>query len=112
MRQNLPMATAAQAPGFSANPDGTAGPSVEALGLVTIGPMVQRAPPDGYSPEVQSADTPAAGEAPPAAGAPPAAAAGAAAAAGEPDIERLADRVWQVVRRKLALERERRHGLP
>ena len=33
-------------------------------------------------------------------------------AAAEPDIEKLADRVWQVVRRKLALEKERRRGLP
>jgi hypothetical protein len=38
---------------------------------------------------------------------------GAAPAGGaEPDIDRLADRVWQVVRRKIAIERERRHGLP
>ena len=36
----------------------------------------------------------------------------ATAPAAEQDIERLAEKVWQVVRRKLALERERRRGTP
>ena len=40
-----------------------------------------------------------------------AAGAGAPGAAGQ-DIEKLADKVWQVVRRKLALEKERRRGVP
>jgi hypothetical protein len=37
--------------------------------------------------------------------------AGSAPTPPEQDIDKLADKVWQVVRRKLALERERRHGL-
>ena len=39
-------------------------------------------------------------------------AAGASPTAAGQDVEKLAEKVWQVVRRKLALERERRRGVP
>ena len=65
--------------------------------------IIQRAP-DGESseatatmPESVPATAGGSGEPAPAAG---------------PDIDKLAERVWQVVRRKLTLERERRRGMP
>jgi hypothetical protein len=45
-------------------------------------------------------------------GAAPGDAGGHGPSGAEPDMEKLAEKVWQVVRRKLALERERRSGLP
>jgi hypothetical protein len=56
---------------------------------------------------------PATAAAEPAAGAVGTAVAGPpAAATSEGEIDKLADRVWQVIRRRLQIERERQRGLP